>query len=354
MTRNDVVVLLGSRLADLEHHGTRWRAVLRQWADDERVESLTAVDFPRFGNKVAVAEQRSWLEGCRSLSLQVLGRRRPLPTDRFGWRAASQALDTHLSPSRGQRLTVAVNPVSAPLLARLPTARRCFDAVDDWRADPAMTGALRRVDAGYRAAVDVDAATAVSATLASRLAEDYRLTCAVVGNGVDLPAYAHRSTSPAGLPEGAFAVYVGVVQQRVDLHLLAAAAEVLPTVVAGPVDAAVAASVPSVMWLGPQHVDLLPGLLKRAAVGLLPHHVDSLTTSMDPMKLQEYHAAGLPVVATSLPGLVASDRLRIADDPETFASAVVGAALLPRVAQPVRDWSAVADELLTRYLGEAG
>jgi teichuronic acid biosynthesis glycosyltransferase TuaH len=146
------------------------------------------------------------------------------------------------------------------------------------------------------------------------------------------------------------------VQERVDLDLLARTAARVPVVVAGgatPEAAAVLRRLP-VTWLGPVDLDLVPGLLQRAGVGLVPHAVDALTTSMDPMKLLEYLAAGLPVVATDLPGVALSPRVRVATDdfPEQVERLLQdGRADGPDPAVRTRDWSAVADRLLSLCTG---
>jgi glycosyltransferase involved in cell wall biosynthesis len=176
-------------------------------------------------------------------------------------------------------------------------------------------------------------------------------------NGVDLAAYRRDSPAPARLPAEPFAVYVGSVQSRVDLELLATVAKEVPVVVAGPADEASAEVLRStpLTWLGPIDVALVPGLLQRAAVGLLPHRVDAFTASMDPMKLLEYLAAGLPVVSTPLPGTGLSTQVRVAGDADAFCSAVREAigqrrgGVDPAVVD--RDWSVVAGDLLDLYVG---
>jgi len=48
------------------------------------------------------------------------------------------------------------------------------------------------------------------------------------------------------------------------------------------------------------HADL-PHYSKGFDVAVIPHKVNRLTLNMNPIKLREYLAAGLPVVATALP-----------------------------------------------------
>src|SRR5207244_5780116 len=134
----------------------------------------------------------------------------------------------------------------------------------------------------------------------------------------------------------------------------------LTTVVAGPASGATADRLRrgALRWLGPVPTEQVPGLLRAAAVGLVPHHVGPLTASMDPMKVLEYLAAGLPVVSTPValpPGV--GDLVTVVD-PDGFAAAA-GAAVGRRgnpddPALTGRDWSAVAARLLDQYLAPGG
>lgn len=356
MTGHHVVVLLPSRLAALEQHGTRWRAVLTRWADDPRVGRLDVLDYVRFGARAGCRPQPSWLAGARSWHVTVPGRRRSTPLDSAGWLLAGQAVRRALPCGPGSAVVTAT-PLALPLALRLP-GRHGFDAVDDWRVHDAASAVRRRVEAGYALLDRTDVVTSVSPVLAERLPV---AGVHVVPNGVDLAAYAGAPDAPPGLPAGPFAVYVGSVQSRVDLPLVAELVRrvpALPVVVAGPADPPTAAALAAagVQWLGPVPVGQVPGLLRRAAVGLIPHRVDAFTDSMDPMKVLEYLAAGLPVVATPVPLSVSSPRLHRAATAEEFATAVRAAAATPSAAEPDpvvlgRDWGVVADRLLDLHLG---
>lgn len=355
----DVVVLLGTRFAALEEHGTRWRAMLVRWAASPRVGSLTVVDYPTFGRHVGSREMPSWLPGCRAIDLRVPGPVRGWRLDDAGWGLAALAARRALGPPT-QRVVLCATPLSAPLLRRLPAERTGFDAVDDWRALPSMQAARRRVDAGYACLRSVDAVTAVGDGLADRLRDDYGVSASVVGNGVDPPG-SGPSLVPGGLPAGPFAVYVGTVQERVDLDLLSAAASVMPVVVAGSATDSYAKRLRALPlhWLGPVPVQQIPGLLQAAAVGLLPHHRDGLTASMAPMKLLEYAAAGLPVVSTSVAGVEGVPRLVVADVASDFSEAVrrvrdEGRRPPPEDWLAEHAWDRVSDRLLDAHAIGAG
>jgi hypothetical protein len=321
------------------------------------VDRLDVVDYPRFG-KPSLRRQSSWLAGVDAWTLHVAGRRSASPADPLLWRLTARVARSAL-PSKDP-LVVAATPLAVPLLPHVTDGPTAFDAVDDWRHLGPARPVARRIETGYAAASRVGAVTAVSATLADRLRADYRLDVAAVPNGVHLAE--HADPAPAELPplpDRPFAVYLGSVSDRVDLGLLEAVADVLPVVLAGPVQEELRARVDAgpLLRAGTVPKRAVPALLARASVGLLLHHVDDLTRSMDPMKLSEYEAAGLPVLATALPGV--GDRpgvttVRTADDVRSAATLAVERGRLPVPADlAARDWAVVADTLLTTYLGRS-
>ena len=359
----EVVALLGTSFDRLEHQGTRWRFLLRAWAAEPRVRRLVAVDFPKLsprhllGSELAV-RRRSWLEGCQLLEARVPVHRSTTVGASSAWSRTGRAVGAALGRPLSPRLVVAATPLWVPLLRHLDAERRGFDAVDDWRALPGMAHLRAHVLAGYAALRPGTTCTCVSSGLAATLAQDYGTTAFVVPNGVDLQAYARPAPAPEGLPEGPFAVYVGVVQQRFDLDLLEdLTAAGVPVVVAGPAggEAAERLARSAATWLGPVDVALVPGLLQRARVGLVPHRVDPLTRSMDPMKVLEYLAAGLQVVTTPVARSVSSPRVVEAQG-AAFVSAVQDAMRAPRSETPdpavlERDWAVVARRVLEVHAG---
>ena len=59
----------------------------------------------------------------------------------------------------------------------------------------------------------------------------------------------------------------------------------------------------NVYFLGKRNVDSLPAYFKSIDVGLMPYVIKGHTVSAYPLKLHEYLAAGLPIVASPLPEL---------------------------------------------------
>lgn len=98
----------------------------------------------------------------------------------------------------------------------------------------------------------------------------------------------------------------GLIADWVDLPLLADLARLRPTwtiVLVGRPDTNVSsiAGIPNIHLLGHRPYEKLPNYLRGFDVALLPFVQNELTISANPLKLREYLAAGLPVVATPIP-----------------------------------------------------
>ena len=72
--------------------------------------------------------------------------------------------------------------------------------------------------------------------------------------------------------------------------------------------------------------DKLPEAIRDFSIGIIPFKITPLIECVNPVKLYEYMAAGLPVVASPLPEVVAvGDLVRIAATAEEFATAIQAA-----------------------------
>ncbi|MDP9419704.1 MAG: glycosyltransferase [Actinomycetota bacterium] len=145
--------------------------------------------------------------------------------------------------------------------------------------------------------------------------------------------------------------YVGVIDERVDLDLVADLAAALPDWdlrMVGPVvkiDPETLPQAPNLTYPGPVRYQDLPVALAGFDVALMPFALNEATRSISPTKTLEYLAAGLPVVSTRVPDVVADHKgvVELEDDGEGFA---VACRRLHRQAPAARE--AVAASVLAR------
>jgi glycosyltransferase involved in cell wall biosynthesis len=134
----------------------------------------------------------------------------------------------------------------------------------------------------------------------------------LANHGVDHALFADAldpaTQVPADLAEMSSPVigFYGTIEDWVDLDLIAFLAGRRPDwsiamIGTTRVDVSRLAKLPNVKFLGRKPHEQLPMYCKGLAVGLIPQKINELTRNMNPIKLREYLAAGLPVVATNLP-----------------------------------------------------
>jgi glycosyltransferase involved in cell wall biosynthesis len=136
--------------------------------------------------------------------------------------------------------------------------------------------------------------------------------------------------------------YFGVVDERLDLELVAAIADLRPDwqiVMVGPlakIDEADLPRPPNIHWLGGKTYDELPDYLAGWNVGLMPFALNEATRFISPTKTPEFLAAGVPVVSTPIVDVVRS----------------YGEPGLVEIAATAVDMVAKADHLLARPKSE--
>jgi glycosyltransferase involved in cell wall biosynthesis len=125
-------------------------------------------------------------------------------------------------------------------------------------------------------------------------------------------------------------VFTGaIVAMKLDLELLAELARLRRAwsfALVGPIgpgepnaDISAIDGEPNIHLLGPRKYAELPDVLRAADAGVIPYASNTLTESIFPMKVYEYLAAGLPVVATPLPALAGVEDVLSAPDAQGIA-----------------------------------
>jgi teichuronic acid biosynthesis glycosyltransferase TuaH len=221
-----------------------------------------------------------------------------------------------------------------------------------------QAGAMQR-----RLVRSVDGVAATSYEVLRRLALDVRTPAVVIENGVD---FRHFACPPDPRPRDGV-VYVGALDGRFCWDTVRALAEqerTEPFSIAGPLPPGGAPPIPpNVRLLGAVDYAEVPEILAAHRVGLLPLTAADENRGRSPMKLYEYLAAGLSVVARRndgplarpIPGVTTYDTL---DDARTalrraLRDPVPNAAGIEAAAQ--QGWSGKMRELEAFALGvEAG
>jgi UDP-galactopyranose mutase len=129
--------------------------------------------------------------------------------------------------------------------------------------------------------------------------------------------------------------FAGVIDERLDIELLAEVADLRPDlsfVMVGPVVKISEADLPrrdNIFYVGGQDYARLPEFMAGWEVGLMPFALNESTRFISPTKTPEYLAAGLPVVSTPITDVVrpygVEGYVHIASNAQEFADAITAA-----------------------------
>lgn len=238
-----------------------------------------------------------------------------------------------------------------------------YRMADDIRGFTAVSPAA--LEAEKRILASVDLVAAASLPLMERAITLGAKRVIHLPNGVCYVHFAGEKLPPpsayAGI-SGPRAVYVGAMESWFDFSLVRKSAEESPEVsfvFIGDEHLAKRhlGSLRNVHLLGPRRFGDLPAYLHHADVGIIPFDVQGseiLVRSVNPLKLLEYLAAGLPVVSTSWPGVATLGApVRLCENEESFRSAIKESIHSPPNPEPLRsyakmaDWSERTEKLLT-------
>jgi len=289
---------------------------------------------------------RSGLAGPRARDgLEVLS---PLVLP-FHGNAAAEALNRRILPALVTRAARGMGMAEPWLWSYVPQAEVLLDAlapslvvyhcVDDISAHERIdTASFRAAEARFAARADLVLASAPELLRRMRELSNNVLEAPNVADtelfSSALRRDADHAVDPAvaALPEPRL-VFTGAISAvKLDIPLLvelARARRDWSLALVGPVglgdpttDVSALAAEPNVHLLGGRPYEALPAVLRGADVGLIPYVRSELTDSIFPMKVYEYLAAGLPVVATPLPALADVEQVALAADAPSFRGAV--------------------------------
>lgn len=150
--------------------------------------------------------------------------------------------------------------------------------------------------------------------------------------------------------------YVGVIDERLDLELVAALADARPdwsVIMIGPVVKISEADLPrraNIHYLGGKSYNVLPNYLAGWDVALMPFALNESTRFISPTKTPEYLSAGRPVVSTAVTDVIRHyanlDGVVVADTTADFIAGCDQALVLAR--DPGGEWREAVDAHLAQ------
>jgi glycosyltransferase involved in cell wall biosynthesis len=270
-----------------------------------------------------------------------------------------------------RRLALVQNFLARPSLGVFRAERTVYDMIDaplhfapvPPRLVPHWEGLLR----------EADRVSVTSAPLAALARVGGAPDPRVIGNGVEVERF--QSAAPAsdlpGDPAAPVLGYVGSLHSWFDVPLVAAVARAQPdarVVLVGPAHPATReeiqraqSSAPNLFWLGPRPYAEVPSIVRAFRVGLIPFRRTPLTEAVNPVKLYEYAAAGVPCVTTRFTDEVDAwgEAARVADKEEEFLAACAALAAAPSDSEPLvrfarrHDWNEIGKRFVAFCLEDA-
>lgn len=223
-------------------------------------------------------------------------------------------------------------PLDFPLAGTLGESLLCYDCMDHYAAfalhDQERAALVSRYEQALVGRANVIFAS--SRAIQERL-HDHRHIVHIVRNAVsssflDYKSGEKGSVAPADWPAGDGPVigYIGMIAEWFDMLAVTELARRNPTwrfVIIGPssLDLSRYASIPNLHFLGSKAHSDLPNYVSRFDVGLIPFVLNELTLEVNPVKVYEYFALGIPVVSSRLPELAEYEGLvKLAGNTEEF------------------------------------
>jgi glycosyltransferase involved in cell wall biosynthesis len=220
------------------------------------------------------------------------------------------------------------NPVfGLPMLHQLNEAGTIYYCFDEITASDWMGRHGQRYEPDYLRQVDAVITTS-DALCQSKAQLQPNAFC--VKNGVNFDLFHQARLLADKQPvERPVVGYLGTADNRIDVALVEHCVRTMPDVLfrfVGEVNEPrlqQLSTYPNVEFIPPHQPHQLPALLAKMSVAIIPYVCNAHTNTIYPLKINEYLAAGLPVVSTPFSNLSDFDGIiDLAASPEAFADAL--------------------------------
>jgi UDP-galactopyranose mutase len=251
-------------------------------------------------------------------------------------------LDTYLAGQKGPFIRWYYTPMMLPFSRGVEAACTVYDCMDELANFRFAPPQLLELERELLASSDVVFTGGYSLYEAKK---DRHPNIHPFPSSVDRAHFARARAMDAApddqcaLPRSRFGFY-GVIDERMDLDLIAATADAHPEwaiVMVGPVVKLDPADLPhrhNIHYLGGKTYEELPAYLGGWDVALMPFAINDSTKFISPTKTPEYLAGGRPVVSTPITDVIRHygdlEAVYIADGAEAFVKACEDALALAR------------------------
>lgn len=215
-------------------------------------------------------------------------------------------------------------PAALPEVLSMKPGLLIFDSVDDPSEE------FSAWYPNYQQAIETADMVLASSQQLYQSALTYNSSTYLLPNACDYDFFSQdHLTPPQDLPlsSGPIIGYCGAVASWCDLGLIEFLADSAPEyqlVMIGPLyNLSSVPQRPNIHWLGYKPYNQLPAYLSHFDVGIIPFRISRMTRAVNPIKMWEYLAAGIPVVSTDLPETRGyGDLVLVAENRESFLMAV--------------------------------